>query len=101
MVLPRAPPHIQIQKKPETALIGDAGYQGDRRHHGHPITPHEATKKASLTPEQRQKNRELASNRLRVKHVVRRLKIFRVLKDVYRRQRRVTFAGDLMNLRSI
>ncbi|GGM53015.1 hypothetical protein GCM10008956_31290 [Deinococcus arenae] len=73
---------------PETALISDAGYQGIRRHHGHSVTPHKATKKASLTPEQRQQNRELASTRLRIEHVIRRLKVFRVLKDVYRHRRR-------------
>nr|WP_255674529.1 transposase family protein [Deinococcus sp. 6GRE01] len=77
-----------VQIHPETALIGDAGYQGIRRHHGHSVTPHKATKKAQLTPEQRQQNRELASTRLRVEHVIRRLKIFRVLKDVYRHRRR-------------
>ncbi|MFN4252239.1 transposase family protein [Deinococcus sp.] len=77
-----------VQLHPETALIGDAGYQGIRRHHGHPVTPHKATKKAPLTPAQRQQNRELALTRLRVEHVSRRLKIFRVLKDVYRHRRR-------------
>ena len=77
-----------VQIHPETALIGDAGYQGIRQHHGHSMTPHKATKKAPLTPEQRQQNRELASTRLRVEHVIRRLKIFRVLKDIYRHRRR-------------
>lgn len=77
-----------VQIHPETALIGDAGYQGIRQHHGHSVTPHKATKKAPLTPEQRQQNRELASTRLRVEHVIRRLKIFRVLKDMYRHRRR-------------
>ncbi|MFW8627875.1 transposase family protein, partial [Deinococcus sp. ME38] len=77
-----------VQIHPETALIGDAGYQGIRQHHGHSVTPHKATKKAPLTTEQRQQNRELASTRLRVEHVIRRLKIFRVLKDIYRHRRR-------------
>ena len=77
-----------VQIHPETALIGDAGYQGIRQHHGHSVTPHKATKKAPLTPEQRQQNRELASTRLRVEHVIRCLKIFRVLKDMYRHRRR-------------
>nr|WP_255578742.1 transposase family protein [Deinococcus sp. RIT780] len=40
-----------VQIHPETALIGDAGYQGIRQHHGHSVTPHKATKKAPLTPE--------------------------------------------------
>ncbi len=77
-----------VQIHPETALIGDAGYPGIRQHHSHSVTPHKATKKAPLTPEQRQQNRELASTRLRVEHVIRCLKIFRVLKDIYRHRRR-------------
>ncbi|MFW8627761.1 transposase family protein [Deinococcus sp. ME38] len=52
------------------------------------MTPHKAKKKASLTPEQRQQNRELASTRRRVKHVIRCLKIFRVLKNIYYHRRR-------------
>ncbi|WP_230289607.1 MULTISPECIES: transposase family protein [unclassified Deinococcus] len=77
-----------LQIHPETALIGDAGYQGRWRHHGHSITPHKATRKLPLSTEQRRQNRELASSRLRVEHVIRHLKIFRVLKDVYRYRRR-------------
>ncbi len=77
-----------VRLHPETALIGDAGYQVIWRHHGHSITPHKETKARSLTPEERQENRALASTRLRVEHVIRRLKIFRVLKDVYRHRRR-------------
>ncbi|QLG11084.1 IS5 family transposase (plasmid) [Deinococcus sp. D7000] len=80
--------HSGVRVHPETALIGDAGYQGIWRHHGHSITPHKETKSIPLTPEQRQQNRELASTRLRVEHVIRRLKIFRVLKDIYRHRRR-------------
>ena len=77
---------VQIHR--ETALIGDAGYQGIWRDHGHSITPHKETKRSPLTPQERQENRVLASTRLRVEHVIRRLKIFRVLKDVYRHRRR-------------
>ncbi|MFC6751740.1 transposase family protein [Deinococcus aquaticus] len=76
-----------VQIHPESALIGDAGHQGIRRHHGHSVTPHKATKKAPLTPEQRQQNRELASTRRRVEHVIRCLKIFRVLKNIYHHRR--------------
>nr|WP_119673196.1 transposase family protein [Deinococcus sp. RM]RIY09047.1 hypothetical protein D3W47_07450 [Deinococcus sp. RM] len=80
--------HSGVHLHPETALIGDAGYQGIWREHGHSITPHKVTRARPLTPEERQENRALASTRLRVEHVIRRLKIFRVLKDVYRHRRR-------------
>ena len=72
----------------ETALIGDAGYQGIWRDHGHSLTPHKGSRARPLTPEERQENRVLASTRLRVEHVIRQLKIFRVLKEVYRHRRR-------------
>ena len=80
--------HSGVRVHRETALIGDAGYQGIWKDHGHSITPHKAVKARPLTPEKRQENRVLASTRLRVEHVIRRLKIFRVLKDVYRHRRR-------------
>lgn len=89
--------HSGVRVHPETALIGDAGYQGIWRDHGHSITPHKVTKARRLTPEERQENRVLASTRLRVEHVIRRLKIFRVLQDVYRhRRRRFSFRVNLI-----
>ena len=77
-----------VRLHPETGLIGDAGYQSIWRHQGHSITPHKGPKTTQLMLGQRQQNRELALTRLRVKHAIRRLKIFRVLKDIYRHQRR-------------
>ncbi|MGI8747601.1 MAG: transposase family protein [Deinococcus sp.] len=78
----------KVRLHPETALIGDAGYQGIWRDHGHSLTPHKASRAQPLTPEERQENRVLASTRLQVEHVMRQLKIFRVLKEVYRHRRR-------------
>ncbi|UQN05347.1 transposase family protein [Deinococcus sp. QL22] len=72
----------------ETALIGDAGYQGLWRSHGHAITTHKATRASPLSAEQRQDNRVLAQTRQGIEHVIRRMKIFRVLKGVYRHRRR-------------
>lgn len=72
----------------DTALIADAGYQGIGKDHAHAITPHKATKTAPLTDEMRQDNRVLAHTRQCVEHVIRRLKIFRLLKGVYRHRRR-------------
>ena len=87
---------------PETALIGDAGYQGVWRDHGHSLTPHKATKHHALTNEERRENRALARFRQPIEHVIRRLKIFRVLKEVYRHRRRrfalrLTLIAGLVN----
>jgi hypothetical protein len=67
-----------------TALIGDAGYQGLSKSHRHTITTHKATRASPLSADQRQENRVLAHTL----HVIRRMKIFRVLKGIYRHRRR-------------
>ncbi|WP_245808063.1 transposase family protein [Deinococcus hopiensis] len=72
----------------QTALIGDAGYQGLWRSHRHALTPHKATQASPLSAEQRQDNRVLAHTRQAIEHMIRRMKIFRVLKGVYRHRRR-------------
>lgn len=73
---------------PETLLVGDAGYQGVWREHSCSRTPHKASKKRALSAEQRQTNRELAQLRQPIEHVIRRLKVFRLLKETYRHRRR-------------
>ena len=50
--------HSKVQLAPETALIGDAGYQGLWKDHPHALTPHKATRNTPLTDEQRQRIRE-------------------------------------------
>ncbi|WP_245557582.1 IS5 family transposase [Deinococcus peraridilitoris] len=72
----------------ETALITDAGYQGIAHDHTLSLTPHKATARVPLSEEQRHENRVLAHFRQRIEHVIRRLKIFRVLKETYRHRRR-------------
>ena len=72
----------------ETELIADAGYQGIQRQHPHTRTPKKASKLHPLTDIQRSNNRRLAQVRLPVEHVIRRLKIFRILKETYRHRRR-------------
>ncbi|WP_139323061.1 transposase family protein, partial [Deinococcus marmoris] len=73
---------------PETELVADAGYQGVQ--HQHPLcrTPHKASKKRKLTPAQKAENLRLARFRIAVEHVIRRIKIFRVLKETYRHRRK-------------
>jgi hypothetical protein len=46
-------------------------------------------RKFELTEEQRQSNRELASRRVVVEHVIRSLKIFRILAERYRNRRKL------------
>jgi transposase len=73
---------------PETELIADAGYQGIQHQHAFTRTPKKASKHHPLTDEQRACNRQLAQVRLPVEHVIRRIKVFRIMKETYRHRRR-------------
>ena len=68
--------------------ITDAGYQGIQHQHAFTRTPKKASKHHPLTDEQRASNRQLARVRLPVEHVIRRLKVFCILKETYRHRRR-------------
>ena len=58
------------------------------------ITPHKKPRKSKLntnpvlTTEQKQENRELGKIRIRVEHVIRELKVFRILSERYRNRRK-------------
>lgn len=70
-------------------LLADSGYQGLAKPHANSRTPFKRWRKAIPLPEeQRTFNRALASERVRVENIIRRLKIFRVLKEIYRHRRR-------------
>jgi len=51
-------------------------------------TPLKKPRKSELTDEQKQSNRELARRRVAVEHVIRCLKIFRILAERYRNRRK-------------
>ena len=61
-------------------VLGDRGYQGLQHFHANSQTPQRKPPKRA--------NRELASLRITVEHVIRDLKIFRILKETYRNKRR-------------
>lgn len=69
-------------------LLGDLGYQGLQRLHEKSQTPHKKPRRAELSGEQKESNRELAGRRIVVEHVIRSLKVFRILAERYRNRRR-------------
>ena len=73
---------------PWTPLLADAGYQGVQDRHPTSTTPNKKRKHQPLTSDQRQHNRTLARQRMIVEHVIRRLKIFRILSERYRNRRK-------------
>ena len=68
-------------------MLADSGYQGLAKLHEKSRTPRKKPRKGELTDEQKRGNRELARRRVVVEHVIRRLKIFRILAERYRNRR--------------
>ena len=74
---------------PHTELLADSGFQGVAKLHARSRTPHKRWRKAKpLSAEQKAHNTALARERVLVENVIRRLKVFRVLKETYRHRRR-------------
>ena len=69
-------------------VLADSGYQGLQKLHERSKTPQKKPRKSELTDEQRQSNRELARRRVVVEHVIRSLKIFRIVAGRYRNRRK-------------
>lgn len=72
----------------DTLILGDKGYLGIVKNHPASRTPYRKPRNGKLSAEQKRYNRLLASLRLGVEHVIRQLKVFRILAERYRNRRR-------------
>lgn len=72
---------------PRIQALADAGYQGLKRLHANSRTPAKKSQRHPLSPEQRSDNRVLAHVRIRIEHIFRKLKVFRILSERYRNRR--------------
>lgn len=72
----------------DTLLRGDSGYQGMQKLHARTMLPRKATKKRPLTKDDKRFNHDHASRRIFVEHAIRRVKVFRIIKETYRNRRR-------------
>lgn len=68
--------------------LADAGYQGLADLHSNSQTPAKKSKLHALTSAQKASNRALSHRRILVEHVIRSLKIFRILSERYRNRRK-------------
>ncbi len=68
--------------------LADAGYQGLVDLHANSQTPAKKSKHHPLTPEQKASNRQLSHERMLIEHVIRKLKVFRILSERYRNRRK-------------
>ena len=73
---------------PDTYCGADAGYQGLQHRHTATWLPIKACKGKPLDKVRRAYNRSLAQLRITVEHIIRSLKIFRILSERYRNRRR-------------
>lgn len=73
---------------PNLCLMADSGYQGLEKDHAFTRIPHKKPRMKVLSPQQIAENRALAKQRILVEHVIRSLKIFRILSERYRNRRK-------------
>lgn len=65
-------------------ILGDSGYQGIKAIHANSRTPIKKPKGKKLTRRQKLYNHLISRKRIVVENIIRRCKIFRITKDVYR-----------------
>jgi len=76
-------------KVPEAVeCLADSGYQGIAGLHTGTRTPVKKPKGGELSIEQKAANKALASERVVIEHIIRHLKIFRIVSERYRNRRR-------------
>ena len=78
----------KVHIRQEIQLLADKGYQGINRYHSNSQTPYKKPRRAQLSPAQKRFNREHARRRIRVEHIIRLLKTFRILSSRYRNRRK-------------
>jgi IS5 family transposase len=69
-------------------VVADSGYQGLQTAHARTVLPYKAAPRRPLEPEERAINRLHAQLRIRVEHLIRRLKVFWILARPDRNRRR-------------
>lgn len=69
---------------PRTRMFVDSGYQGLQETHPHIDMPYKRSKNKDLTEEEKEYNAALARVRISVEHTFGDIKVFRILKEVYR-----------------
>ena len=74
----------KVRIPPQIKMLADSGYQGIQEFHSNSNIPIKKTKDKKLTPAEKKYNHELSKKRIIVENIIRRCKIFKITKDVYR-----------------
>ena len=72
----------------ETEVLVDTGYQGLQKIHTRIRKPQKGSKKKPLSKDEKKSNRQINSVRVTVEHVIRSVKIFRIMAERYRNRRK-------------
>jgi hypothetical protein len=78
----------RVRPQAGTKCLGDSDYRGLDKLPANRQTPEKKRRGEKLSPEAKRRSRELARLRMVVEHVLRHLKIFRLLAERYRNRRR-------------
>jgi DDE superfamily endonuclease len=78
----------KIKMLAEMKVITDTGYQGLQKLHSNSLLPKKKTKKNPLTQEDKDKNKEIASQRVINENVIGMIKRFKIISDKYRNRRK-------------
>jgi len=85
---------FRLFKESKTAMLTsiesltDSGYQGIQKIHNNCLKPIKGTKKKPLTKKDKQHNHQVGSKRVMVEHIIRELKIFKIIAAPYRNRRK-------------
>ena len=77
----------KVHIHPDILAQADSGYQGIAKYHSNSELPYKHSKKKALSKEQKTHNHKVSSSRVQVEHVIRSLKVFRILAEKYRNRR--------------
>jgi hypothetical protein len=80
--------HSRLPFIPSQLCLADRGYQGFAKRHAGACTPTKKPRQQPLSEQEKQHNQVLARLRVRVEHVIRRFKIFRIFSGRYRNRRK-------------
>jgi len=69
---------------PKIKIKGDLGYQGIDKIHPKSKVPHKKPKNGELTKKQTKQNKKFRKKRVKIEHVNRKCKCFRMVKETYR-----------------
>lgn len=73
---------------PSIETLTDSGYQGIQKIHINCTKPVKGTKKKPLSKEDKKHNHQVGSGRVMVEHIIRELKIFKIIAAPYRNRRK-------------